>query len=223
MPICCLYTVICPVKVNPTHQQRNENKERRHHLIKVHGSFLWLSKINLVLMSPSSVAMKKNKYFFVDDLKPCDSSLCEWLSVFDLSDFLCIWNTNFQTLQAGKEMTGKIYGQVGMCACVHITHQHTFLFSCLLYIQWLKQILVLLFSYADSRALERWRAHEPTTHSSLPHGLITAGQSSLSFQLLGADGGLYDFGRALWLLSTVTGLTVPPHDSMAVYILSIDA
>ncbi|XP_056264531.1 nucleolar protein 11-like [Pseudoliparis swirei] len=27
-------------------------------------------------------------------------------------DFLCIWNTNFQTLQAGKEMTGKIYGQL---------------------------------------------------------------------------------------------------------------
>ncbi|XP_044047222.1 nucleolar protein 11-like isoform X1 [Siniperca chuatsi] len=26
-------------------------------------------------------------------------------------DFLCIWNTNFQTLQAGKEMAGKIYGQ----------------------------------------------------------------------------------------------------------------
>lgn len=28
------------------------------------------------------------------------------------SDFLCIWNTNFQTLQAGKEMAGKIYGKV---------------------------------------------------------------------------------------------------------------
>ncbi|GAA6227041.1 nucleolar protein 11 [Lates japonicus] len=27
-------------------------------------------------------------------------------------DFLCIWNTNFQTLQAGKEMAGKIYGQL---------------------------------------------------------------------------------------------------------------
>ncbi|XP_069570155.1 nucleolar protein 11-like [Brachyistius frenatus] len=27
-------------------------------------------------------------------------------------DFLCIWNTNFQTLQAGKEMAGKIYGQM---------------------------------------------------------------------------------------------------------------
>ncbi|KAM9769290.1 nucleolar protein 11-like [Menidia menidia] len=27
-------------------------------------------------------------------------------------DFLCIWNTNFQTLQAGKEMGGKIYGQL---------------------------------------------------------------------------------------------------------------
>uniref|UniRef100_A0A668AFU0 Nucleolar protein 11 n=1 Tax=Myripristis murdjan TaxID=586833 RepID=A0A668AFU0_9TELE len=27
-------------------------------------------------------------------------------------DFLCIWNTNFQTLQAGKEMSGKIYGQL---------------------------------------------------------------------------------------------------------------
>uniref|UniRef100_A0A674NID3 Nucleolar protein 11 n=1 Tax=Takifugu rubripes TaxID=31033 RepID=A0A674NID3_TAKRU len=28
------------------------------------------------------------------------------------SDFLCIWNTNFQTLQAGKEMAGQIYGQL---------------------------------------------------------------------------------------------------------------
>ncbi|XP_026215240.1 nucleolar protein 11-like [Anabas testudineus] len=27
-------------------------------------------------------------------------------------DFLCIWNANFQTLQAGKEMAGKIYGQL---------------------------------------------------------------------------------------------------------------
>nr|XP_029480676.1 nucleolar protein 11-like [Oncorhynchus nerka] len=27
-------------------------------------------------------------------------------------DFLCIWNTNFQTLQAGKEMVGRIRGQV---------------------------------------------------------------------------------------------------------------
>ncbi|XP_071031594.1 nucleolar protein 11-like [Oncorhynchus clarkii lewisi] len=27
-------------------------------------------------------------------------------------DFLCIWNTNFQTLQAGKEMAGRIHGQV---------------------------------------------------------------------------------------------------------------
>ncbi|XP_038834694.1 nucleolar protein 11-like [Salvelinus namaycush] len=27
-------------------------------------------------------------------------------------DFLCIWNTNFQTLQAGKEMVGRIHGQV---------------------------------------------------------------------------------------------------------------
>uniref|UniRef100_A0A8C3B5X6 Nucleolar protein 11 n=1 Tax=Cyclopterus lumpus TaxID=8103 RepID=A0A8C3B5X6_CYCLU len=27
-------------------------------------------------------------------------------------DFLCIWNTNFQTLQAGKEIAGKIYGQL---------------------------------------------------------------------------------------------------------------
>ncbi|XP_004066307.2 nucleolar protein 11 [Oryzias latipes] len=28
------------------------------------------------------------------------------------ADFLCIWNINFQTLQAGKEMGGKIYGQL---------------------------------------------------------------------------------------------------------------
>ncbi|XP_033828317.1 nucleolar protein 11-like [Periophthalmus magnuspinnatus] len=27
-------------------------------------------------------------------------------------DFLCIWNIHFQTLQAGKEMAGKIYGQL---------------------------------------------------------------------------------------------------------------
>ncbi|XP_029480761.1 nucleolar protein 11-like [Oncorhynchus nerka] len=27
-------------------------------------------------------------------------------------DFLCIWNTNFQTIQAGKEMAGRIHGQV---------------------------------------------------------------------------------------------------------------
>ncbi|XP_057699373.1 nucleolar protein 11-like [Corythoichthys intestinalis] len=27
-------------------------------------------------------------------------------------DFLCIWNTNFQTLQAGKEMAGKIFGLI---------------------------------------------------------------------------------------------------------------
>lgn len=70
----------------------------------------------------------------------------ERLSVFDFSDFLCIWNTNFQTLQAGKEMAGKIYGQVGRASLAV---------------------------------------------------LITGGQGSLSFQLLGADGGLYDFGRAL--------------------------
>ncbi|XP_077575986.1 nucleolar protein 11-like [Stigmatopora nigra] len=33
-------------------------------------------------------------------------------SVADGKDFLCIWNTNFQTLQAGKEMAGKIFGQL---------------------------------------------------------------------------------------------------------------
>lgn len=51
--------------------------------------------------------------------------------------------------------------------------------------------------------------------------LLTAGQGSLSFQLLGADGGLYDFGRALCLLSTVTGLVVPSHNLIAVYMLEI--
>ncbi len=51
--------------------------------------------------------------------------------------------------------------------------------------------------------------------------VVTAGQGSLSFQLLGADGGLYDFGRALCLLSTVTGLAVPPHNFMAVYNLTL--
>lgn len=44
----------------------------------------------------------------VSDVRVC--VVLEWL----FSDFLCIWNTNFQTLQAGKEMAGKIYGQVGM-------------------------------------------------------------------------------------------------------------
>lgn len=47
--------------------------------------------------------------------------------------------------------------------------------------------------------------------------LLTVGQGSLSFQLLGADGGLYDFGRALCLHSTVTGLTVLSHNFIAVY------
>lgn len=42
-------------------------------------------------------------------------------------------------------------------------------------------------------------------------------QGSLSFQLLGADGGLYVFGRSLCLLSTVRGLTVPSHNYTAVY------
>lgn len=34
---------------------------------------------------------------------------------------------------------------------------------------------------------------------------------------MGANEGLYDFGRALCLLSTVTGLCVPSHHFMAVY------
>lgn len=34
-------------------------------------------------------------------------------------------------------------------------------------------------------------------------------QGSLSFQLLCTGGGLYDFGRSLCLLSTVTGFAVP--------------
>uniref|UniRef100_A0A8C7SVY6 Nucleolar protein 11 n=1 Tax=Oncorhynchus mykiss TaxID=8022 RepID=A0A8C7SVY6_ONCMY len=33
-------------------------------------------------------------------------------------DFLCIWNTNFQTLQADKEMVGRICGQVGILRIV---------------------------------------------------------------------------------------------------------
>lgn len=44
-----------------------------------------------------------------------------------------------------------------------------------------------------------------------------AGQVSLSFQLLGADGGLYKFGRTWCLLSTVTGLRIPPHNLIAVH------
>ncbi|XP_037621218.1 nucleolar protein 11-like [Sebastes umbrosus] len=41
-------------------------------------------------------------------------------------DFLCIWNTNFQTLQAGKEMAGKIYGQLwSYCNKLFIPHGKT--------------------------------------------------------------------------------------------------
>ena len=40
---------------------------------------------------------------------------------FDFPDFLCIWNTNFQTLQAGKEIPGKVYGQVGTFFIKHIS------------------------------------------------------------------------------------------------------
>lgn len=42
-----------------------------------------------------------------------------------------------------------------------------------------------------------------------------ADQVSLSFQLLGAERGLYEFGRTLYLLSTVTGLGIPPHNYVA--------
>ncbi|KAF3852047.1 hypothetical protein F7725_005402 [Dissostichus mawsoni] len=42
-------------------------------------------------------------------------------------DFLCIWNTNFQTLQAGKEMAGKIYGQLwGYSNKLFIPHGKSF-------------------------------------------------------------------------------------------------
>lgn len=41
------------------------------------------------------------------------------------------------------------------------------------------------------------------------------GQVSLSFQLLGADRGLHEFGRTLFLLSTVAGLGIPPHNFIA--------
>ncbi|CAG5928845.1 unnamed protein product [Menidia menidia] len=53
----------------------------------------------------------------------------------------------------------------------------------------------------------------------VPHPSAGAGkgQGSLSFQLLGADGGLYDFGRLLYLLSTVRGPAVPYHNLTAVY------
>ncbi|KAJ8399675.1 hypothetical protein AAFF_G00407800 [Aldrovandia affinis] len=38
-------------------------------------------------------------------------------------DYLCIWNTNFQTLQAGKEMTGRIYGQLwGYTGKLYVPH-----------------------------------------------------------------------------------------------------
>lgn len=98
-------------------------------------------------------------------------------AVSELSDFLCIWNTNFQTLQAAKEMAGKLYGQVGAWAAYSKIPTQTVFF-------------VSLFVFC---------------------------QGSLSFQLLGADGGLYVFGRSLCLLSTVMGLTVPSHNYTAVY------
>ncbi|KAJ8363550.1 hypothetical protein SKAU_G00123810 [Synaphobranchus kaupii] len=38
-------------------------------------------------------------------------------------DYLCIWNTNFQTLQAGKEMTGRIFGQLwGYAGKLYVPH-----------------------------------------------------------------------------------------------------
>ncbi|KAJ8283661.1 hypothetical protein COCON_G00025110 [Conger conger] len=38
-------------------------------------------------------------------------------------DYLCIWNTNFQTLQAGKEMTGGIFGQLwGYAGKLYVPH-----------------------------------------------------------------------------------------------------
>ena len=48
------------------------------------------------------------------------------LCLFDFPDFLCIWNTNFQTLQAGKEMAGKLYGQVRTCVQVNIQYHIVF-------------------------------------------------------------------------------------------------
>ncbi|XP_054634305.1 nucleolar protein 11-like [Dunckerocampus dactyliophorus] len=41
-------------------------------------------------------------------------------------DFLCIWNINFQTLQAGKEIAGKIFGQLwGYSSKLFIPHGKT--------------------------------------------------------------------------------------------------
>ena len=53
-------------------------------------------------------------------VRACDYCICYAITLylsprpFDFQDFLCIWNTNFQTLQAGKELPGKVYGQVGL-------------------------------------------------------------------------------------------------------------
>lgn len=47
-------------------------------------------------------------------------------------------------------------------------------------------------------------------------------QGSLSFQLLCADGGLYDFGRTLCLLFIVTGPLVPRYNFIAVNKFKID-
>lgn len=56
-----------------------------------------------------------------------------------------------------------------------------------------------------------------TTKNAEPFLIVAVGQGSLCFQLLRADGGLYDFGRTMCLLSTVKGLVVPPHNFIAVH------
>ena len=91
-------------------------------------------------------------------------------------------------------------------------------------------MLLVIFSHANCRALELARDNHQCVYELLLLSLevcvspkkasiiiiiiMNADQGSLSFQLMG---GLYDFGRALCLLSTVTGLTVPPHNFMAVH------
>lgn len=88
---------------------------------------------------PSPVSRSRKRYTHVasPDLPlscqacPCGCSLWSCVgSRFSSSDYLCIWNTNFQTLQAGKEMAGRIYGQVSQEKCSLVNPFNVLRFSC---------------------------------------------------------------------------------------------
>lgn len=59
---------------------------------------------------------------FSDCVLDASCHLLSFLHLF-LVDFLCLWNTHFQTLQAAKELPGRIYGQVRHTCSVY-THTH---------------------------------------------------------------------------------------------------